>query len=46
MAPDYQPMAFYSSEAEDPAEWLASISGSFQPDGTGTSGNGEAAAEV
>jgi len=29
-APDYQPMAFYSSDAEDgvdPAEWLANISG-------------------
>ena len=45
VAPDYQPMAFYSSEA-DPAEWLASISGSFQADGSEPSGNGEAAAEV
>ena len=30
----------------DPAEWLASTPGSFQPDGAETSGNGEAAAEV
>jgi DNA-directed RNA polymerase subunit beta' len=45
VAPDYQPMAFYSSEA-DPAEWLASISGSFQPEGAEPTGNGEAAAEV
>jgi DNA-directed RNA polymerase subunit beta' len=45
VAPDYQPMAFYSSEA-DPAEWLASISGSFQPEGVEPTGNGEAAAEV
>jgi DNA-directed RNA polymerase subunit beta' len=28
-APDYQPMAFYSSDDADPAEWLASISGGF-----------------
>ena len=28
-APDYQPMEFYSSDTEDPAEWLASISGTF-----------------
>jgi DNA-directed RNA polymerase subunit beta' len=32
-APDYQPMAFYSSEEADPAEWLASISGNFDNDG-------------
>jgi DNA-directed RNA polymerase subunit beta' len=31
-APDYQPMEFYSSDTEDPAEWLASISGTFSPD--------------
>ncbi len=33
VAPDYQPMAFYSSEQMEPAEWLASISGSFEADG-------------
>ena len=31
-APDYQPMEFYSSDTEDPAEWLASISGTFSGD--------------
>jgi DNA-directed RNA polymerase subunit beta' len=31
-APDYQPMEFYSSDAEDPAEWLASISGTYSSD--------------
>ena len=31
-APDYQPMEFYSSDTEDPAEWLASISGTFSAD--------------
>jgi DNA-directed RNA polymerase subunit beta' len=31
-APDYQPMAFYSSDEQDPAEWLASISGGFHND--------------
>ena len=31
-APDYQPMAFYSSDEQDPAEWLASISGGFHDD--------------
>jgi DNA-directed RNA polymerase subunit beta' len=31
-APDYQPMAFYSSDEQDPAEWLASISGGFRGD--------------
>ena len=36
-APDYQPMAFYSSDADevDPSEWLASIGGN------GGSGDGE-----
>ena len=36
MAPDYQPMSFYSSEGEeqDPAQWLASIGAE------GTPGNG------
>ena len=28
-APDYQPMAFYSSDTADPAEWLANLSGSY-----------------
>ncbi len=28
-APDYQPMAFYSSDQADPAQWLASITGSY-----------------
>src|SRR5205823_10167749 len=31
-APEYQPMAFYSTDEADPAEWLASISGSFSSD--------------
>jgi DNA-directed RNA polymerase subunit beta' len=31
-APEYQPMPFYSSDEADPAEWLASISGSFGSD--------------
>jgi DNA-directed RNA polymerase subunit beta' len=31
-APDYQPMEFYSSDTEDPAEWLASLSGSYSVD--------------
>jgi hypothetical protein len=30
-APDYQPMEYYSSDA-DAAEWLASISGDYIPD--------------
>ena len=34
-APDYQPMEFYSSDTEDPAEWLASISGTFSADDGG-----------
>jgi DNA-directed RNA polymerase subunit beta' len=34
-APDYQPMEFYSSDAEDPAEWLASISGTYSSDDQG-----------
>jgi DNA-directed RNA polymerase subunit beta' len=38
-APDYQPMAFYSTDQADPAEWLASLSGSYSGDG----GDGEAA---
>jgi DNA-directed RNA polymerase subunit beta' len=29
-APDYQPMTFYSSDAEeDPAAWLSNIHGSY-----------------
>jgi DNA-directed RNA polymerase subunit beta' len=34
-APDYEPMAFYTSdeEAADPAEWLASLSGGYATDG-------------
>jgi DNA-directed RNA polymerase subunit beta' len=35
VAPDYQPMAFYTSDEQDPAEWLASISGGFRADDTG-----------
>ena len=34
-APDYQPMAFYTSDEQDPAEWLASISGGFRADDNG-----------
>jgi DNA-directed RNA polymerase subunit beta' len=29
VAPDYQPMAYYTSDQMEPAEWLASISGGF-----------------
>ena len=30
-APDYQPMTFYSSDAEeDPAAWLSSLSGTYE----------------
>jgi DNA-directed RNA polymerase subunit beta' len=28
-APDYQPMAFYSSDTADPADWLASLHGDY-----------------
>jgi len=38
-APDYQPMQFYSSDA-DAAEWLASISGDYIPDSAGGDGDG------
>jgi len=41
-APDYQPMQFYSSDA-DAAEWLASISGDYIPEAP-ASNRGEAAA--
>jgi DNA-directed RNA polymerase subunit beta' len=40
-APDYEPMAFYSTDEEaDPAEWLASLSGGYQSDGDGASAEG------
>ena len=32
-APDYEPMAFYSSDEEDPAAFLAGIQGTYVPDG-------------
>ena len=35
-APDYQPMTFYSSDAEeDPAAWLSNIHGSYDGAGNG-----------
>ncbi|MGD9795743.1 MAG: DNA-directed RNA polymerase subunit beta', partial [Acidimicrobiia bacterium] len=34
-APDYQPMAFYSTESADPAEWLANLHGDFAADDSG-----------
>jgi DNA-directed RNA polymerase subunit beta' len=40
-APDYQPMQFYSSDA-DAAEWLASISGDYIPESAGGDGAAEA----
>jgi len=41
-APDYQPMAYFSSEAaEDPAAWLSNIHGTYSTDG-----EPEVAAEV
>jgi DNA-directed RNA polymerase subunit beta' len=34
-APDYQPMTFYSSDAEeDPAAWLAGIAGTYDTNST------------
>jgi DNA-directed RNA polymerase subunit beta' len=45
-APDYQPMTFYSSDAdEDPAAWLSSIHGTYgnEPIGVGGNGTDEAA---
>jgi DNA-directed RNA polymerase subunit beta' len=41
-APDYEPMAFYTSdeEAADPAEWLASLSGGYASDGGQVDGEG------
>ncbi|MEY2431548.1 MAG: DNA-directed polymerase subunit beta, partial [Acidimicrobiaceae bacterium] len=51
-APDYQPMEYYSSDA-DAAEWLASISGDYIPDTPGEAdvtpaadGNGSGNGEV
>jgi DNA-directed RNA polymerase subunit beta' len=44
-APDYQPMQFYSSDA-DAAEWLASISGDYIPESAGGDGAPEAAANA
>jgi DNA-directed RNA polymerase subunit beta' len=38
LAPDYQPMAFYSSDQADPAEWLASISGGFEAESESAEG--------
>jgi hypothetical protein len=40
-APDYQPMQFYSSDA-DAAEWLASISGDYIPEAAVGDGDGDA----
>jgi DNA-directed RNA polymerase subunit beta' len=36
-APDYEPMTFYSSDADeaDPAAWLSNIHGSYQNDAIG-----------
>jgi DNA-directed RNA polymerase subunit beta' len=40
-APDYQPMAYYSSDSElDPAEWLANIGGEGNGNGTPPATNG------
>jgi len=41
-APDYQPMAFYSSDSADPADWLASIHGDFATEPGDTSAVGDA----
>jgi DNA-directed RNA polymerase subunit beta' len=32
-APDYQPMAYYSSDTDDPAEYLSNIHGTYSVDG-------------
>ena len=32
-APDYQPMAYYSSDTEDPAAWLGNLHGTYAADG-------------
>jgi DNA-directed RNA polymerase subunit beta' len=45
-APDYEPMAFYTSDDEaaaDPAEWLASLSGGYGGDGESPSPETDAA---
>jgi DNA-directed RNA polymerase subunit beta' len=33
-APEYEPMAFYTSDEADPAEWLASMTGTTYNDDT------------
>jgi hypothetical protein len=41
-APDYEPLEFWSSDADqDPAEWLASLGGSGNGDGTYSFGGTE-----
>jgi DNA-directed RNA polymerase subunit beta' len=37
-APDYQPMAFYSSDSADPADWLASLHGDYSNEMAGDEG--------
>ncbi len=32
-APDYKPMAYYSSDTEDPAAWLGNLHGTYATDG-------------
>ena len=32
-APDYKPMAYYSSDTEDPAAWLGNLHGTYSGDG-------------
>ena len=32
-APDYKPMAYYSSDTEDPAAWLGNLHGTYAADG-------------
>src|SRR3954470_11476843 len=32
-APEYQPMAYYSSDTEDPAAWLGNLHGTYSADG-------------
>ncbi len=34
-APDYKPMAYYSSDTEDPAAWLGNLHGTYSGDGDG-----------
>ena len=46
-APDYQPMTFYSSDAEeDPAAWLSNIHGTYDGAGNGEPAAAAAPAEV